>query len=486
MRTHEAAKATSTPTSAIPPQHSGLLPLWESGESDRSLPSSESWLRSPSSPTPIHSSSVGHRFGTIAIGSPSSPVLQRKLAIGQPNDQYEQEADRVADQVMRMPAPKIQRLCPECKEELQRQPIEEEKKKEEEETLQTKPLAETITPLIQRQTEPTEEEKKKKEDEALQTKSLAETITPLIQRQTEPTEEEKKEEEETLQTKPASGEASTVSPALQNQITALQGGGQPLPESERHFFEPRFGADFSQVRVHADGQAAEAARAVNARAFTLGRDVVFGGGEYQPRSSEGSRLLAHELTHVVQQNGGVVQRAPANPIPSASTPSVPTVTPDQVVVTNNGQGVTANAIQVLKEIVASIGETSATITSGRRTPSEQAAAMYSNLESTGVAAQKALYGSNGDKVIDVYVAGKAAPPPKNAATIKQEMTAKIDELGPSTVSRHCSNNSVIDVAPSSITNDSQFATKAQAHAQVTKYLGPSTTPSDPAHHLEIA
>jgi hypothetical protein len=259
-----------------------------------------------------------------------------------------------------------------------------------------------------------------------------------------------------------------------------------LPESERHFFEPRFGADFSQVRVHADGQAAEAARAVNARAFTLGRDVVFGGGEYQPRSSEGSRLLAHELTHVVQQNGGVVQRAPANPIPSASTPSVPTVTPDQVVVTNNGQGVTANAIQVLKEIVASIGETSATITSGRRTPSEQAAAMYSNLESTGVAAQKALYGSNGDKVIDVYVAGKAAPPPKNAATIKQEMTAKIDELGPSTVSRHCSNNSVIDVAPSSITNDSQFATKAQAHAQVTKYLGPSTTPSDPAHHLEIA
>jgi hypothetical protein len=333
MRTHEAAKAASTPTSAIPPQHSGLLPLWESGESDRSLLSSEDWLRSRTSltPTSIQPSSVGYSLGAMAIGSPSTPMLQRKLAIGQPNDQYEQEADLVADQVMRMPAPRIQRVCPECKEELQRQPMAEEEEKEEE-TLQTKPLAETITPLIQRQMEPTEEEKKedeetlqtkplagsinppiqrqmkpteeekkKKEEETLQTKPLAGSINPLIQRQTEPAEEEKKEEEETLQTKPASGEASTVSPALQNQITALQGGGQPLPESERHFFEPRFGTDFSQVRVHADGQAAEAARAVNARAFTLGRDVVFGTGEYKPRSNEGQRLLAHELTHVVQQ-----------------------------------------------------------------------------------------------------------------------------------------------------------------------------------------
>ena len=71
------------------------------------------------------------------------PKFQAKLTIGQPNDQYEQEADRVAEQVMRMPEPKVQRFCPECEEELQRQPMEEE---EEEETLQTKPLAEQITP----------------------------------------------------------------------------------------------------------------------------------------------------------------------------------------------------------------------------------------------------------------------------------------------------------------------------------------------------
>lgn len=155
-------------------------------------------------------------------------------------------------------------------------------------------------------------------------------------------------------------------------------------------------------------------------------------------------------------------------------------------VTNNGTGVSASAIQVLKEIVASVGETSATITSGKRTPAEQAAAMYTNLENTSVADQKALYGPNGDLVVDVYVAGKAATPAKDAATIKSEMTTKINELGPSNVSKHCSDTDVIDVAPSSITNDNLFQGKAEAHASVTKYLGPNTTPSDPAPHLEMS
>lgn len=82
-------------------------------------------------------------------------------------------------------------------------------------------------------------------------------------------------------------------------------GGEPLPGSVRDFFEPRFGQDFSQVRVHADSQAEEAARAVQARAYTLGSHVVFGSGQYAPFTADGQRLLAHELTHVVQQGGSV-------------------------------------------------------------------------------------------------------------------------------------------------------------------------------------
>jgi 3D (Asp-Asp-Asp) domain-containing protein len=81
----------------------------------------------------------------------------------------------------------------------------------------------------------------------------------------------------------------------------LRSSGEPLDASTRAFMEPRFGHDFSRVRVHTDGQAAESAGAMNALAYTVGRDVVFGRGQYAPDSRAGSKLLAHELTHVVQQ-----------------------------------------------------------------------------------------------------------------------------------------------------------------------------------------
>lgn len=82
------------------------------------------------------------------------------------------------------------------------------------------------------------------------------------------------------------------------------GTGRPLPPSVRSFFEPRFGTDFGGVRVHADDRADEAARSLNARAFATGRDLVFGEGEYRPATTEGRRLLAHELAHVTQQASG--------------------------------------------------------------------------------------------------------------------------------------------------------------------------------------
>lgn len=81
----------------------------------------------------------------------------------------------------------------------------------------------------------------------------------------------------------------------------LRSPGQPLDAATRAFFEPRFGHDFSRVRVHTDAKAAESARAVNALAYTVGRDVVFGTGQYMPKTVAGHSLLAHELTHVVQQ-----------------------------------------------------------------------------------------------------------------------------------------------------------------------------------------
>ena len=221
-----------------------------------------------------------------------SGALQAKLKIGQPGDVYEQEADRVADVVMRMPEPGVQRQV--------------EPEDEEEETLQSKPLTNQITPLVQVQ----RQEETEEEEETLQAKPLAKEITPLVQRQVEPEEEEemrrqveeKVEEEENMQAQGAPPQSQTVTPAIESRIKSLKGSGQPLSNSTREFFEPRFGTNFNQVRLHMDPQAAEIAKFVNAKAFTTGNEVVFGAGQYSPETSNGKRLLAHELTHVVQQN----------------------------------------------------------------------------------------------------------------------------------------------------------------------------------------
>lgn len=186
-------------------------------------------------------------YGNQAVGR----FIQAQLKVSQPGDQYEQEADRVVDHVMRMPDPAtvadaskqsmqhplaIQRVCTECEDNMQRQPMEEEKQPEEQMQKQAKP-----------------------------------------------------------------GHNPTVHPNFHNQITNLQNGGRPLPQAERAFFEPRFGHDFSQVRVHTDGQAAHMANSINAKAFTVGRNIAFGSSEYQPETTIGRKLLAHELTHVIQQ-----------------------------------------------------------------------------------------------------------------------------------------------------------------------------------------
>jgi hypothetical protein len=109
------------------------------------------------------------------------------------------------------------------------------------------------------------------------------------------------DENELIQVKSANKKNAPKTPALEAQVSALRGGGQPLPKSVRNFFEPRFGADFSRVRVHTGAQAVKPAWRLNARAFTVGRNIGFGTGQYAPHTEEGKKLLAHELAHVVQQ-----------------------------------------------------------------------------------------------------------------------------------------------------------------------------------------
>jgi hypothetical protein len=99
----------------------------------------------------------------------------------------------------------------------------------------------------------------------------------------------------------ASADASTG----QDRASLPLGGGKPLPDPVRSFFEPRMGRDFGDVRIHTDDRADEAARSIDAEAFAYGRDVAFRSGAYRPETESGKRLLAHELTHVVQQSGRI-------------------------------------------------------------------------------------------------------------------------------------------------------------------------------------
>ncbi len=191
-------------------------------------------------------------FANISILPSHRFRLQPKLKINPSNDKYEQEADRVAEQVMRMPEQKLQHKCAKCR----------------------------------------------KEEEIQSTSGVK------IQRKCTKCEEE----EEMLQTKSKGNSPNMASSALMNQIQHTRGGGQALDTNTRSFMESRFGMDFSGVRIHDNTQAAEMNQKINAGAFTIGRDIYFNQGRYQPKTVEGRMLLAHELVHVRQQRFDKIQR----------------------------------------------------------------------------------------------------------------------------------------------------------------------------------
>ena len=219
-------------------------------------------VRSPSAVQPLDNTLLQRKSACACGGGcPTCQAeqlgLQAMLAVGAPDDKYEQEADRVADQVLAVSEPRLRRQA------IPKEPGEV--------PVQAKPLASTITPLVRRQAEG-----------------------------------------ELVQGKPDGRVPNGSFGPINRRIRASSGAGRRLPEPVRTFFQSRFGHDFRRVRVHTGSAAAEAAGAIQARAFTLGSDVFFGAGQFNPATKDGRRLLAHELTHVIQQKGGgidsVVQR----------------------------------------------------------------------------------------------------------------------------------------------------------------------------------
>jgi Domain of unknown function (DUF4157) len=221
--------------------------------------------------------------------NPTVAGIQAKLTIGQPGDKYEQEADSVADRVMAMSEPAQ---------------VQREELGEEEEELQMKPLAGTISPLVQREELPEEEEElqMKPDDNLVQREELPEEEEELQMKSLDNSiqREELPEEEEEIQMKEAATSSTpAATTSLEDRLSSSKGGGSPLSDDVRSFMEPRFGADFSGVRVHTGSDAVQMNQDVNAQAFAHGQDVYFGAGKAPGKDT----LTAHELTHVVQQTG---------------------------------------------------------------------------------------------------------------------------------------------------------------------------------------
>ncbi len=168
----------------------------------------------------------------------SAPFIQRKLTVNEPGDAYEQEADAVADKVMRMSDPSV-----------------------------SQPIGKVSISSLQRKCAACEE------DDKMQRKETSNT-----------------------------GGGMSAPPIVSD---VLSGSGKPLDKGTQHFMESRMGQDFSNVRIHTDGKAAESAQSVNALAYTSGHNIVFNNGQYQPDTEGGKRLLAHELVHVGQQTPSI-------------------------------------------------------------------------------------------------------------------------------------------------------------------------------------
>ncbi|MGH7391498.1 MAG: DUF4157 domain-containing protein [Candidatus Rokuibacteriota bacterium] len=189
-------------------------------------------------------------------------LIQAKLSVGSADDPYERQADHIADQVMRggpvdvggmaslAAGGRVQRACPSCEEELAYSARLDKK-------------------------------------------------CPRCER--------------AIRRKETCADAPDVTPDLEHELGGLRAeGGRPLPGSLRTSLETRLGFDLGDVRLHTGGRAADTARALDARAFTLGRDVVFGAGQYAPDTANGQRLIAHELAHTIQQGAVGAALAPAS------------------------------------------------------------------------------------------------------------------------------------------------------------------------------
>ena len=278
----------------------------ESTTSDlqRSISATSPPPEKPGDRTPQNS----YNFSRISISDYVPAIIQSKLVVGAPGDPYEQEADRMADQVMAMSLPvQKQEETTEEEPEVQTKPIETIQLQETETEVSLKPLIAAIqlqettekqvklkpvTGKVQRQ--------EREENGTVYLKPLANKISLNLQRSIKEINRISRKEDGSF----------TANESIETRIKSTQGSGDPLPNETRDFMESRFGNDFGNVKIHTGSQAIQLNQELRAQAFTHGENIYFNSGKYEPHSDPGKKLLAHELTHTIQQTGSKIKTKP--------------------------------------------------------------------------------------------------------------------------------------------------------------------------------
>ena len=237
-------------------------------------------------------------------------AIQAKLAIGEPNDKYEQEADATAARVVQQ----INSPITSQSQPVQRK-FENHLRAKNAQKMALQPKLAIGDP----------NGKYEQEDDATAARGIQQINSPTNDASTasltQSVQRQEMQEDEELQMKSlvqrreniGGGEASTD---LESSIQSARGSGQSLDANLQRSMGQAMGADFSGVKVHTDSQSDQLNKSIQAKAFTTGQDVFFRQGAYEPSSQGGQELIAHELTHVVQQNGGAVQRSLWDYLPS--------------------------------------------------------------------------------------------------------------------------------------------------------------------------
>jgi len=265
-----------------------------------------------SKPNPSTPSAFNSRQGEDFFG------VQAKLNIGKSNDKYEVEADKAADQILSKKQNSSAESFFSPSPLVQKKSNEPQKQEETENVVQEKSIAENVTPVVQLKTEKEETIQNKTETSTPETAKIVEKISvPKHQIQQKKAEEEiQAKEEEELQTKEDEKELQMSASAdanpgdnsnLESNLNSSKGGGSALSGSVKNEMESGFGADFSSVKIHNDSNAVQMNKELGSQAFASGNDIYFNEGKYNPNSQDGKHLLAHELTHTVQQGASSIQ-----------------------------------------------------------------------------------------------------------------------------------------------------------------------------------